>query len=102
MTAQGQSRRFCYVCLASAIHNTGTLSRPIGTVLPGLFPRPNLDTTGATAAAPAEPVAHRPNHELGDRTSFAPETTPSKRNERDQTQTKRQQNQQSRSIFCRS
>jgi hypothetical protein len=35
------------------------------------------------------------------RTSFAPETTSTKRNERDQTQTKKQQNQRSRSISCR-
>ena len=37
-----------------------------------------------------EEMAHRPNREMGIRTSFAPETTPSKRNERDRTQTKPQ------------
>jgi hypothetical protein len=37
-----------------------------------------------------------------DRTSFAPETTSTKHNERDRNQTKAQQNQQTRSIFGRS
>jgi hypothetical protein len=37
-------------------------------------------------------MAHRSNRELGNRTSFAPETTSSKRNERDRTRTKTQQN----------
>jgi hypothetical protein len=32
-------------------------------------------------------MAHRPNRELGNRTSFAPETTSSKRNERNRTHT---------------
>jgi hypothetical protein len=40
-----------------------------------------------------EAMADVRTRELGNRTSFAPETTPSKRNERDRNQTKTQQKQ---------
>ena len=46
--SQGHSRRFCDFL---SVHNTGTLSRPIGTGLLGFFPAPELLTIGATAAA---------------------------------------------------
>jgi hypothetical protein len=46
--------------------------------------------------------AHRPNGELGNRTSSAPETTSTKPNERNRNQNKKQQNQGTRAISRRS
>jgi hypothetical protein len=49
-----------------------------------------------------EAKAYRRNRELGNRTSFAPETVRTKSDKRNRTETKELQNQRSQSIFCRS
>jgi hypothetical protein len=56
----GQSRRFCDVSFSVRYLQYRTLSRPIGTGLPGSFLRP----TGATAAAPAFCPRPAKRHEL--------------------------------------
>jgi len=65
-SAQGRLRvnrvDFATSALASAIHNTGH-SRPIGTGLPVALP-PELQTTGAAAAAPAFCPRPAKRHEL--------------------------------------
>jgi hypothetical protein len=69
MSAWGQSRRFCDVRFSVRYPQYRTLSRPIGTGLPGSFLRPNCLRSAQPREAPAFCPRSTTRHELHPRST---------------------------------